>query len=186
MIYLMHTGATQVIVAARSFPLRPEILKSIVSGRHLSTLAFSEKGSRSHFWAPVSQPAAEDIGQVLSADKSFVTSAGHADSYIVSTRSQRPVELTDSTLYYVPAAARGLQVAGSWSGLGLRGNASAPLRLRARAAGHLAAPVRRPRRLLVDDRSRTALVSTWERGGFDRNCPSRDRIDSAPLIGFQI
>src|SRR5262245_34474257 len=47
MIYLMHVCATQVIVKASSFPLRDEVLRQIAAGRHLSTLAVSEKGSRS-------------------------------------------------------------------------------------------------------------------------------------------
>src|SRR5262245_31417705 len=60
MIYLMHVCATQVIAAAKGFPLRESILRDMVAGRHLSTLAFSEKGSRSHFWAPVSQAVADN------------------------------------------------------------------------------------------------------------------------------
>src|SRR5262245_13930884 len=47
MIYLMHVCATQVFVKAPSFPLREEVLRQIAAGRHLSTLAVSEKGSRS-------------------------------------------------------------------------------------------------------------------------------------------
>jgi alkylation response protein AidB-like acyl-CoA dehydrogenase len=58
-----------------------------------------------------------------------VTSAGHADSYVVSTRSAAAAEPLASTLYLVPRDARGLSVSGPWNGLGLRGNASAPLRL---------------------------------------------------------
>jgi alkylation response protein AidB-like acyl-CoA dehydrogenase len=129
MIYLMHVCATQVIVKAPSFPLRDSVLRQITAGRHLSTLAVSEPGSRSHFWAPVSQVAVEGERHRLSADKSWVTSAGHADSYIVTTRSSRAAELTDSTIYYVPRDAPGLSVRGSFDGLGLRGNASAPMRL---------------------------------------------------------
>src|SRR3954454_1225648 len=49
MIYLMHDCAAQVIGAAKEFPARDSILRDMVAGRHLSTLAFSEKGSRSHF-----------------------------------------------------------------------------------------------------------------------------------------
>ena len=57
-------------------------LRAMADGSNLSTLAFSERGSRSHFWAPVSQLE----GSRLSAQKSFVTTAGQADSYVVSTR----------------------------------------------------------------------------------------------------
>jgi alkylation response protein AidB-like acyl-CoA dehydrogenase len=129
MIYLMHVCAAQVIVAAKEFPTRDSILRDMVAGRHLSTLAFSEKGSRSHFWAPVSQAVA-DGGQVrISAEKSFVTSAGHADSYVVSTRAAGATEPMASTLYFVPREAPGVTVSGAWNGLGLCGNASAPVRL---------------------------------------------------------
>src|SRR5262249_12560703 len=102
MIYLMHTCGTQVIAAAAAVPQRHAVLRDIAAGRHLTTLAFSEKGSRSHFWAPVSQARATAEGYRLSAEKSWVTSAGHADSYIVSTRTAGREEPMVSTLYYVP------------------------------------------------------------------------------------
>jgi alkylation response protein AidB-like acyl-CoA dehydrogenase len=129
MIYLMHVCATQAIAAAPSFPLREALLRSVAAGRHLSTLAFSEKGSRSHFWAPVSQAVVEGDTHRLSADKSFVTGVGRVDSYVVSTRGAAASDPLTSTLYFVPADAAGLTVGEAWDGLGLRGNASAPLRL---------------------------------------------------------
>jgi alkylation response protein AidB-like acyl-CoA dehydrogenase len=134
MIYLMHVCATQAIAAAPSFPLRETLLRSVAAGRHLSTLAFSEKGSRSHFWAPVSQAVVEGDTHRLSADKSFVTGAGRVDSYVVSTRGAGASDPLTSTLYFVPGDAAGLTVGEAWDGLGLRGNASAPLRLEGVAA----------------------------------------------------
>ncbi len=129
MIYLMHLCGAQVIAAAAAFPGRQEVLRAVAEGRHLCTLAFSEKGSRSHFWAPVSQAVVDGDGYRLSAQKSWVTSAGLADSYIVSTRAAGRSEPTASTLYFVPRGAAGLSCAGAWNGLGLRGNASAPMSL---------------------------------------------------------
>jgi alkylation response protein AidB-like acyl-CoA dehydrogenase len=129
MIYLMHICATQLLVAARSFSLGADVLRAVAAGNHLSTLAISEKGSRSHFWAPISQVVIQGDSHCLCAHKSFVTSAGKADSYIVSTRSLRPQALTDSTLYCVPQDTPGLSVLGTWNGMGLRGNGSAPMRL---------------------------------------------------------
>lgn len=49
---------------------------------------------------------------------------------MVSTRSAHSGEPTASTLFYVAADASGLQPAGPWNGMGLRGNASAPMSLR--------------------------------------------------------
>ena len=129
MIYLMHVCATQVIAAARTFSPREAVLRTAAAGGHLSTLAFSEKGSRSHFWAPVSRVVVEGDTHRLSAEKSFVTAAGHAHSYIVSTGVSGASDPLASTLYFVPRDADGLSIGAAWNGLGLRGNASAPMRL---------------------------------------------------------
>ena len=55
MVYLMHVAATATIAAARPGAAVARTLQNIADGRHLSTLAFSEAGSRSHFWSPVSR-----------------------------------------------------------------------------------------------------------------------------------
>ena len=131
MVYLMHILGAACILAARpdaSDATKP-ILKEIAAGRHLSTLAFSEAGSRSHFWAPVSRAQRNGAGVHITARKSWVTSAGHAQSYVVSTLAPEGKGATDSTLYLLSAGTRGLSVAGPWDGLGLRANASAPVAL---------------------------------------------------------
>jgi alkylation response protein AidB-like acyl-CoA dehydrogenase len=129
MIYLMHVCGAQVIAQAGEHPPHGNTLRAIAAGRHLTTLAFSEKGSRSHFWMPVSQAVSTGPTHRLSAEKSFVTSAGHADSYIVSTRAAGQADPMASTLYYVPANLPWVTVNRAWNGLGLRGNASAPMSL---------------------------------------------------------
>jgi isovaleryl-CoA dehydrogenase len=147
MVVTMHYAAVAALAAAGD----KDTLTAVAAGTHLSTLAFSETGSRSHFWAPLSTAVASDRdgdddgdgdthgdgdgGTIvrLDASKSWVTSAGHADSYVWSSRP-----LTDGadgadgaagpmTLWLVPAEADGLSVAGAFDGLGLRGNSSAPM-----------------------------------------------------------
>ena len=129
MVYLMHILGSATISAARPNAARAvaPILKEIGAGRHLSTLAFSEAGSRSHFWAPISRACRNGDGVRISAQKSWVTSAGHAQSYVVSALAPEGAGPTDSTLYLLAAETRGLSVAGPWDGLGLRANASAPI-----------------------------------------------------------
>jgi alkylation response protein AidB-like acyl-CoA dehydrogenase len=102
-----------------------DIRREIAAGRHLSTLAFSESGSRSQFWAPIgtATPDGDDI--VLDASKSWVTSAGEADSYVWS--SQPATAAQGASLWLVPSRAEGLKVAAPFDGLGLRGNASSPV-----------------------------------------------------------
>jgi len=110
-------------------PALTSVLKDIGAGRHLSTLAFSEAGSRSHFWAPVSRARRNAAGVHITAKKSFVTSAGQAHSYVVSALAPEGSGPTDSTLYLIARGTSGLSVAGPWDGLGLRANASAPMTL---------------------------------------------------------
>jgi alkylation response protein AidB-like acyl-CoA dehydrogenase len=129
MVYLMHASAAATIAAARAGATVTPVLQAIAAGRHLSTLAFSEAGSRSHFWAPVSRARRNAAGVHLTAKKSWVTSAGHAQSYVVSSLAPVGTGPTDSTLYLVRSGAPGLSVAGPWDGLGMRANASAPMAL---------------------------------------------------------
>src|SRR6195256_6382385 len=85
MVYLMHILGTAAISAARPSAgqaLAP-ILREIGAGRHLSTLAFSEAGSRSHFWAPISRAHRHGRGVRIRAQKSWGASAGYAHSYVV-------------------------------------------------------------------------------------------------------
>jgi alkylation response protein AidB-like acyl-CoA dehydrogenase len=123
MIYLMHVCGTQVIAAAG----HQNTLNGIIAGKTLTTLAFSEKGSRSHFWAPVSRAVGAANGIRVRADKSFVTSAGHADVYVVSSGSVGGTTPLESTLYLVERHTSGIRVAGAWTGMGLRGNSSSPM-----------------------------------------------------------
>lgn len=129
MVYVMHVLGAAAISAARPGAAIGPVLSEIAAGRHLSTLAFSEAGSRSHFWAPISRARRNGAGVRITATKSWVTSAGHAQSYIVSSLSPDGENSSQLNLYLVPAGAPGLSVAGPWDGLGLRANASAPMTL---------------------------------------------------------
>jgi alkylation response protein AidB-like acyl-CoA dehydrogenase len=122
MVYLMHICAAKV---AQEGGASEAVLRGMATNQ-LSTLAFSEKGSRSHFWAPVSEIQGSDGEARLASQKSFVTSAGHAATYIVSTRPAG-AEALSSSLYVVDGGAEGVETSGAWIGLGLRGNASAPM-----------------------------------------------------------
>jgi alkylation response protein AidB-like acyl-CoA dehydrogenase len=135
MVYTMHCCATACIAAAPKSAEIDALLADIVKGTHLTTLAFSEAGSRSHFWAPVSKAQKSGGGFTITARKSFVTSAGHAQSYVVSTLAHDAKGPTDSTLYLVKQGARGFTASGAWDGMGLRANASGPMMLEAVEVG---------------------------------------------------
>ncbi len=121
MVVCMHYAGAAVIEAHGPLDVR----EAIAAGRHLTTLAFSEQGSRSHFWAPISTAVASNGHVELAARKSWATAAGEATSYVWSSK---PLAVEGaSTLWLVPADAAGLHVTAPFNGLGLRGNSSSPV-----------------------------------------------------------
>ena len=144
MIYVMHVTAARAFVASKTLTGRDAFLAEIAAGKHLTTLAFSERGSRSQFWAPVSQLREDGDGEfVTTASKSWVTSANHADSYVSSAQKPDAASPLESTLYIARRTSPGVSVSGGFDGLGLRGNDSAPVEiadLRVEAGDLLTAP----------------------------------------------
>ena len=122
MVLLMHYTA----VAALEGHASEAVRKDVANGQHLSTLAFSEAGSRSHFWASQSTATADGDDNVhIDAKKSWVTAAAYADSYVWSTQ---PLEAEGPmTLWLVPRTTAGLVQPSGFDGLGLRGNGSTPV-----------------------------------------------------------
>jgi alkylation response protein AidB-like acyl-CoA dehydrogenase len=103
-----------------------QVRKDIAAGKHISTLAFSEAGSRSHFWAPVSTATKANGAIVLDGMKSWITSASEADSYVWSSK---PLAAEGaSTIWLVAARAAGVSTVAPFDGLGMRGNASSPVK----------------------------------------------------------
>jgi alkylation response protein AidB-like acyl-CoA dehydrogenase len=128
MVYMMHLCGVACYLASRE--KMAAYLRSAAEGRHLSTLAFSEKGSRSQFWAPVGRPVSSDSGRLtLSAEKSWVTSAGVADGMAVSCLAAPADGMNpgDVTVFLALKSDPGVSVSGEWNALGMRGNQSAPV-----------------------------------------------------------
>jgi alkylation response protein AidB-like acyl-CoA dehydrogenase len=121
MVLTMHYCATAVLEQYGSEDTR----KAIAAGKHLTTLAFSEVGSRSQFWASLGSATADGATVRLIGKKSFATSAHHADSYVWSSKPVAGKEL--STLWFVPRATAGIRLDSTFDGLGLRGNDSSPI-----------------------------------------------------------
>jgi alkylation response protein AidB-like acyl-CoA dehydrogenase len=118
MIVAMHYCGVQVIEALADGATRKAVAKSSL----LTTLAFSEAGSRSHFWAPTSTARLQGDAVVLNARKSWVTAANHADVYVWSSLPLAAEGM--SSIWLVDRTTPGLQTAVAFEGLGLRGNDS--------------------------------------------------------------
>lgn len=122
MVFMMHQCGVNCYLAD---PVKfAAVLRDCAAGTHLSTLAFSEKGSRSNFWAPVSKAVASGSGVKLSALKSWVTSAGIADGIVSSCGSEAG---PGPAVYLVKKGDAGVSVSGGWNSLGMRGNQSNPV-----------------------------------------------------------
>ncbi len=121
MVLMMHYCAAAVLEAHGASDVR----EKVAAGEYVSTLAFSEAGSRSMFWAPMSTAVASGDAVRLDAEKSWVTSAGQADGYVWSSRPLSADGM--STIWLVPAGAPGLKPGKAFDGLGLRGNSSTPV-----------------------------------------------------------
>ncbi len=121
MVVCMHYAASAVVEKFANESFR----RDNAAGKHLLTLAFSEAGSRSHFWAPMGSAEKKGHDVVLNARKSWVTSANHATALVWSSRPMAAEGA--SSIWLVPTGRPGLVSTGGFDGLGLRGNDSTPM-----------------------------------------------------------
>lgn len=120
MIIAMHYSGVAVIEALGTEAAR----RRVATGQALTTLAFSEYGTRSHFWAPLSTSRREGDEVVLDAKKAWVTSASHADLYVWSSQATTG---EGNSIWLVERGTAGIAPSAPFDGMGLRGNDSAPV-----------------------------------------------------------
>ncbi|WP_344321236.1 acyl-CoA dehydrogenase family protein [Streptomyces macrosporus] len=127
----MHLVASAVIAAKAGEKQGKRYLEPIAAGEHLTTLALSEPMTGGEFWLPQTRMERSGPGRLLlTGAKSFVTNAGHADSYVVSTVATGPgTPPGQFSCTVVDADTPGLVWGPDWEGFGMRGNASRGLEL---------------------------------------------------------
>lgn len=129
----MHHVASAVLAAKATGEQAERLLGPIAAGQHLTTLALSEPDTGSHFYFPETKLKSRPDGTFeVTGQKSFVSNGGHVDSYVVSTVAvddEAPVGQFSCVV--VPAGASGMEWGPPWAGLGMRGNSSRHLHLRA-------------------------------------------------------
>ncbi len=125
MVFLMHS-VTAATIAGGGGANAGAYLKSLASGERMGTLAFSERGTGAHFYAPGLQAQPHNGGVRISGRKSFVTSGGHADIYLVLVQSATGEGLD---CFAVGGDAEGVRFDGVWQGMGMAGNSSIALEL---------------------------------------------------------
>jgi alkylation response protein AidB-like acyl-CoA dehydrogenase len=125
MVFLMHS-VTAATIGAGGGAKAGEVLRAMADGRMLGSLAFSERGTGAHFYSPELKATRENGSVTVSGRKSFVTSGGHADVYLLLLQG---AEEGTADAYLVGKDHPGVQFEGDWAGLGMAGNSSIGLEL---------------------------------------------------------
>ena len=120
----MHLAAAALIAAVADGDQIDRFVQPILRGDHLSTYAISEAGSGSRWWHMDSFVERRDGGYHLDSFKSFSTSAGEADSYIVPVRASSTSRHHEFTLLLVDREIENVKPVGTWDAMGMRGNQS--------------------------------------------------------------
>lgn len=123
----MHLAAAALISAVAEGDQIERFVEPILRGEHLSTFAISEPGSGSRWWHMESFVERREGGYLLDSFKSFATSAGEADSYVVPVRASPTARHNEFTLLLVDRDIANVKPIGEWDAMGLRGNHSTPV-----------------------------------------------------------
>jgi alkylation response protein AidB-like acyl-CoA dehydrogenase len=125
MVFLMHS-VTAATIAAGGGDQAGDVLSAMGRGDFLGTLAFSERGTGAHFYAPELR-AERANGEVrVSGRKTFVTSGGAA--HVLLLLVQGEAEGT-ADAFLLRSDQPGVSFDGTWDGLGMAGNSSVAMEL---------------------------------------------------------
>lgn len=119
MCFGMHSVAAKVL-SSKATPYHEErFLRPIAQGQHISSLSLSEPGTGVHFFLPRSEAREDGDAFVLKGEKSFVTSGGHADSYVMSAVAPgQELDPGAFSCFAVEADTPGLEWKEEWQGSG--------------------------------------------------------------------
>jgi alkylation response protein AidB-like acyl-CoA dehydrogenase len=121
----MHVGAAQTILLYGNDDQKKRWLAPARDGV-IGTYSTSERASGGHWWFNFSEASREDQDYRVNAEKSFTTSSGQADYYVVQTRTPGASGPTEITFFIVDGRSEGIR-SGPWDALGVRGNHSGPI-----------------------------------------------------------
>jgi alkylation response protein AidB-like acyl-CoA dehydrogenase len=126
LVYVMHIGALQTVLLFGNDDQKQRWVKTARDGI-IGTYSTSEKASGGHWWFNFSQAKRDGENYLVNAEKSFTTSSGQADYYVLQTRSPDAKGATDITFFIVDGKSPGI-TSGAWEALGVHGNHSGPIK----------------------------------------------------------
>ena len=125
LVYTMHVEATRIIYTYGNEEQWDRWLKAVRQGK-VGTTSITEKAAGGRFWHSLSEAERISYGYLLDAEKSFTTSSGYADFYVLQTKSPNARQPGDISYFIVDGRQDGIS-AGEWNALGVRGTHSSPL-----------------------------------------------------------
>lgn len=127
MVYLMHISTLPLISTLVTEDQFDDILQPIISGKRLGSYSMSEKGSGTRLWHMDSFAIEYDNHFEIDSFKSFATSSGYSDFYLLPVRSSEKAAANELNVFFVEAKDPNINVIGKWNGMGLRGSCSTPV-----------------------------------------------------------
>jgi alkylation response protein AidB-like acyl-CoA dehydrogenase len=127
MAYHMHQTTIPLLVACATAEQGSCYLRRIATEPWLGAFAMSEAGSGNRIWHMDSFAQQTDGGYIVDSSKSFCTSAGFADYYVVPTRANATATAKDLSQFLIIGNDPNIKPIGTWDGMGLRGNGSRPI-----------------------------------------------------------
>ncbi|WP_247436113.1 acyl-CoA dehydrogenase family protein [Bradyrhizobium sp. 139] len=100
LVYVMHVGAAQTISLFGNDDQKERWLQAN-NGALLGTYSTSERATGGHWWYNLSEASRDGHDYLLNAEKSFTTSSGQADFYVVQTRSPGAKDQNDIVFFIV-------------------------------------------------------------------------------------
>lgn len=127
MCYTMHMSGLLVIASLVEGRQVDAFLKPMIEGERLNSFAMSEPGSGNRLWHTDSYAQRDGDDYIIDSFKSFATSTGHADYYLVPVRANSEAGPNDLSLFLIDGKDEHIKPIGKWDGLGIRGNSSTPV-----------------------------------------------------------
>jgi alkylation response protein AidB-like acyl-CoA dehydrogenase len=119
MAYHMHQTTVPTMCAAAMPNQVDKFIAPIVRGEWLGAFAMSEPGSGNKIWHMDSYARRDGDDYIIDSFKSFCTSAGFADFYLVPTRADADSTSNDLSLFFIPGTDENIKPIGTWDGMGL-------------------------------------------------------------------
>jgi len=137
MCYHMHQSTIPIMCAMAGEAQTEAFIAPVLRGEKLGAFAMSEPGSGNRIWHMDSYVREDGDELVIDSFKSFATSAGYADFYLVPLRANDQVGPSDLSLVVIDGSDSRIEPKGVWDGMGLRGNSSRPVHFNQCRVPHL-------------------------------------------------